>query len=212
MSDKPSKQTQVSLTTEGDQDFLQLRPQGGGPVAWIDSKGAPQGTLAGTDAPGGADTAIQFSDGGIFGGQATDGSGAPAPQGMSWDKTTGQLTIVAAPGGFSEIVAGPTSGMALQFDNSPGNNVITIGNDETNGTVVLIADGLLSISSESASVQIQDQADNPMVEVGGTARLGFYGASTITKPTVTGAKGGNAALTSLIAQLVNLGLITDGTS
>jgi len=29
---------------------------------------------------------------------------------------------------------------------------------------------------------------------------------------VTGAKGGNAALTSLIAALVSLGLITDGTS
>lgn len=34
----------------------------------------------------------------------------------------------------------------------------------------------------------------------------------VAKPTVTGAKGGNAALTSLIAALVALGLITDTTS
>lgn len=33
-----------------------------------------------------------------------------------------------------------------------------------------------------------------------------------TTPLVTGAKGGNAALTSLIAALVQIGLITDGTS
>jgi hypothetical protein len=42
--------------------------------------------------------------------------------------------------------------------------------------------------------------------------LGFFNAAAVTKPTVTGAKGGNAALTSLIAQLVALGLITDSTT
>ncbi|MGI8690383.1 MAG: glycosyl hydrolase family 28-related protein [Thermomicrobiales bacterium] len=42
--------------------------------------------------------------------------------------------------------------------------------------------------------------------------IGFYGAAAITKPTVTGSKGANAALTSLIAQLVALGLITDTTT
>lgn len=42
--------------------------------------------------------------------------------------------------------------------------------------------------------------------------LGFYGAAPIAKPTVTGAKGGNAALTSLLAQLALLGLITDSTT
>lgn len=42
--------------------------------------------------------------------------------------------------------------------------------------------------------------------------LGFYNASEVTKPIVTGSKGGNAALTSLIAALASLGLITDSTS
>lgn len=41
---------------------------------------------------------------------------------------------------------------------------------------------------------------------------GFYGAAAVAKPTVTGAKGGNAALGSLISALVSLGLITDTTS
>lgn len=34
----------------------------------------------------------------------------------------------------------------------------------------------------------------------------------LTKPTVTGAKGANAALTSLLAALVAMGLITDSTT
>lgn len=47
---------------------------------------------------------------------------------------------------------------------------------------------------------------------GVSLRSGFYGAAPVAKPTVTGAKGGNAALASLITALANLGLITDGTS
>lgn len=40
-----------------------------------------------------------------------------------------------------------------------------------------------------------------------------YGTKTpIATPTVTGSKGANAALTSLIAALVNLGLINDSTT
>ena len=45
-----------------------------------------------------------------------------------------------------------------------------------------------------------------------TQKMGFWGATPIARPAVTGAKGGNAALTSLIAQLVAAGLITDSTS
>ena len=55
------------------------------------------------------------------------------------------------------------------------------------------------------------------LHVSGTFRhlgtsLSFYNATSITKPTVTGFKGANAALTSLLTALVNLGLITDSSS
>ncbi|MFM9629368.1 hypothetical protein ACKI10_17295 [Streptomyces galilaeus] len=43
-------------------------------------------------------------------------------------------------------------------------------------------------------------------------KLGFHGAEPVAKQTVTGAKGGNAALASLITALATLGLITDGSS
>lgn len=42
--------------------------------------------------------------------------------------------------------------------------------------------------------------------------VGFYGATPVAKPTVTGAKGANAALASLLTALVSLGLITDSTT
>jgi hypothetical protein len=45
-----------------------------------------------------------------------------------------------------------------------------------------------------------------------TGKIGFYGAVPVVKPTVTGSKGANAALTSLIAALVAQGLIIDTTS
>ncbi len=43
-------------------------------------------------------------------------------------------------------------------------------------------------------------------------RLGFHSATPISKPTVTGSRGGNAALASLLTALANYGLITNSTS
>lgn len=43
-------------------------------------------------------------------------------------------------------------------------------------------------------------------------QLSFYGATPQSKPTVTGSRGGNAALASLLTALANLGLITNSSS
>lgn len=47
---------------------------------------------------------------------------------------------------------------------------------------------------------------------GSAARVGFYGATAVVKPTVTGSRGGNAALASLLTALANLGILTDSSS
>ncbi|MEV6181347.1 hypothetical protein [Streptomyces sp. NPDC052015] len=47
---------------------------------------------------------------------------------------------------------------------------------------------------------------------GASNTLGFHGATPVAKQTVSGSRGGNAALASLITALATLGLITDGTS
>lgn len=43
------------------------------------------------------------------------------------------------------------------------------------------------------------------------AGIGFFAATPVAKPTVTGSKGANAALTSLVTALASLGLVTDST-
>lgn len=42
--------------------------------------------------------------------------------------------------------------------------------------------------------------------------LGFYNASPVSKPTITGSRGDGTALASLLTQLASLGLITDSTT
>jgi len=42
--------------------------------------------------------------------------------------------------------------------------------------------------------------------------IGFFNSATVAKPTVSGSRGGNAALASLLTELANLGLITNSTS
>ena len=44
------------------------------------------------------------------------------------------------------------------------------------------------------------------------SNVGFYGSAPVAKPTVTGSRGGNAALASLLTALANLGLITDNST
>jgi len=46
----------------------------------------------------------------------------------------------------------------------------------------------------------------------GSAITGFFGVAAVAKPTVSGSRGGNAALASLITGLASLGLLTDSTS
>lgn len=47
---------------------------------------------------------------------------------------------------------------------------------------------------------------------GSAARLSFYGGAAVAKPTVTGSRGGNAALASLLTALANVGLLVDSTT
>ena len=46
----------------------------------------------------------------------------------------------------------------------------------------------------------------------GTMSLGFQGATPVAKPTVTGSRGGNAALASLLTALASMGLVIDSST
>lgn len=122
------------------------------------------------------------------------------------------VALEGAPGALVSITGGDTGSAGLQINGTVSPNNLILDNGETAGTLEIMSDGLLSVKSFSATTQIQDTAGNPMIEVGGTAELGFYGAAIIAKPTVTGSKASGAALVSLLTELVALGLIVDGSS
>ncbi len=75
------------------------------------------------------------------------------------------------------------------------------------------------ISKGTGAVQLQAGGSNIIVALPGgaslgtvTGTLGFYSTGGAVNPTITGAKGGNAALGSLLTALSSLGLITDSTT
>jgi hypothetical protein len=66
-------------------------------------------------------------------------------------------------------------------------------------------------SSSNIPLQICTN-DTVRITLSGAGAMGFYGGSPVAKPTVSGSKGGNAALTSLMTALAALGLVTDTTT
>jgi hypothetical protein len=84
------------------------------------------------------------------------------------------------------------------------NGTATVAGYNRTGAVAipLLLNGLSSSLQGNGTTRIQ--AD-------GTG-LGFFGATTAAKPTVTGSRGSNAALTSLLSALNTLGLLTDSST
>ena len=70
----------------------------------------------------------------------------------------------------------------------------------------LVLEGILNFEG-----QADDGLFYTMLKASGKG-VGFNGTAPIAKPTVTGSKGGNAALGSLITALAAYGLITDTTT
>jgi hypothetical protein len=74
---------------------------------------------------------------------------------------------------------------------------------------------MASPNSVTASTKVTtgSNPDGFVLGAATTDLIGFYGLATpVAKPTVTGSKGANAALTSLMTALVALGLVLDTTS
>lgn len=74
----------------------------------------------------------------------------------------------------------------------------------------------VATSISSATIGVTGNCDlrssgGGRIRIDGTG-IGFNGTAAIAKPNVTGSRGGNAALASLLTELANYGLITDGTS
>ncbi len=127
---------------------------------------------------------------------------------MSRSQSSGKLTISTNADNIEFTPAGGVvalsnaAGPALLNEAASSSNPTLVANrgDPTTGIASNTGGNLWLISSGGAVVALSP---------GG---LGFYGASPTGKQTVTGSRGGNAALADLLTKLATLGLITDSTS
>jgi len=152
-----------------------------------------------------------------------EGNKLPASRGFITTFTSGACTVqinglyllnnTAASGSIGIVRPGAGTHIALSNVNLQANTGIAANwyvifdTSAATGAVVLV-DGLQDLSNhlDGFSVSYAGSAHTRGYK---DASIGFFGATPVLKPTVTGAKGSNAALASLLTQLVALGLITD---
>lgn len=110
-------------------------------------------------------------------------------------------------GGAIQVVisntAGATNWVTLAGSNG-GDPLIVVGGATTNVSQIVRGKG-------TGGVKIQDGGSANKFEVN-TTGIGFFAGTPTAKQTVTGSRGGNAALQSLLTALAAYGLITDSSS
>jgi hypothetical protein len=114
-----------------------------------------------------------------------------------------------------EIVHGDWNGTYIidtPESSTPG--PVYIGTLAINSTLIAPRSGIMLLGASDGSEKSTIDSSEGHLTLGAAtgSKLGFYGGGGIGKPTVTGAKGGNAALTSLLEKLSALGLITNSTT
>lgn len=117
---------------------------------------------------------------------------------LPWASASNTLAALAHPGATGYVLA--TSGAATM---AWTNNL----------TIAQINVGALAVSGEVSFAEIT--VDGLALFIGAAAfssDVGFYGTVPITKRTITGSRGGNAALASLLTALAAYGLVTDSTT
>lgn len=139
---------------------------------------------------------------------------------FNW-RGTGALTVrqdILTPAGTSTLTyAANTTAITETQANNTTNNA-------TGATRTLSAQTCTGTTSTGGGLDLKSgggtAADGACrVLTGSTVRIncnatgiGFFAAAPVAKPTVTGSRGGNAALTSFLTAIADLGLITDSTT
>ena len=116
--------------------------------------------------------------------------------------------------GIGTTLAG--AGVSYQILNINGNQLF-VGADSTQESPMLNITPSYVVSTHASyttrTVFNQWKAAGALeamrFEAGATVMLGFYGHAAAVQPTVTGLKGGNAALGSLLTALAGMGLVID---
>lgn len=164
--------------------------------------------------PAGSTTQVQFNDAGAFGGDSR----------FTFDKSTGNFTVASDGAIVISDSTGNTTGITI--NSSSGEVDVFASGDlsliSTNGTFTMIAQdnsgnaAQISVTSTQIAFNLLPGGINAieLVSTGGSApqKIGFFNATPAIQPTVTGSRGGNVALASLLTALANLGLIVDSST
>lgn len=177
----------VTIQTAGDQDLIIGPAQAAAGVGQDIDLRVGQGATPGTNAPGQLNINLGTPVAGV-GGKLSfrTGSGAGTEWGYFQQVHESGFRI------FDFAVLGVTDTFRIRA------NSLGIASSST-----IVSNGSTGWSLQTnGTTQIQGNATG----------LGFFTGAPVAKPTVTGSKGGNAALASLLTALANLGLITDSTT
>lgn len=141
--------------------------------------------------------------------------------------TVGANIDVVIPGAGTASTAGN-----IRFGTITNRILVGVRNSDNNANIAAIAvsggaeagDSALYFGTDSAFAnQSPDTylgaSAYAAIVIGSTARIqcdttgiGFFGEAAIARPDITGSRGGNAALASLLSQLDQMGLVTDSTT
>ncbi|MEV4532553.1 hypothetical protein AB0J82_01840 [Asanoa sp. NPDC049518] len=165
-------------------------------------------------------------------------SGTMIDQPLIVNRASGQITLSGRSGTGGGVVINRNTGVALAVNTTgaAGQAVVVTGADtasaayqtkitgDTTNRFRVLVDGKMEWGNGTAARDtnlyrsgVDTLKTDDTLHVGSYFRhlgagLGFFGAAAVTKPTVSGSRGGNAALTSLVTALASLGLITNSTS
>jgi hypothetical protein len=160
-------------------------------------------------------------------GASVDGSGnrTIGPASLAWSSTGASLDVFGQTGGTPTVTAGGTGAVNGQIVTTGNGDLYTAtasGGAITALTVIVAATSRTTgptgsqtilgdgISGATCTIPWSNARALSLQPSGGT--LGLLGATPVARQTLTGAKGGNTALASVIAALVAFGLATDTTT
>lgn len=170
--------------------------------------------------------AMTLRAGDATGGGGTRNGGALTLRSGTGATADGDLTVKR--GSKNVLAATATSGLTVTIGSANGPVIISAGG-AIDYSVYMITNSTTRHKFSLDSVDFDDQQVGSMGTTNldlmfqgvqfmrmrreiGVSKMSFFGATAVAKPTVTGSRGGNAALASALSALASLGLLTDSSS
>jgi hypothetical protein len=172
---------------------IRLANQGGGGFFGVGFLGTPQ-------APTQVTSALTAAS---FGGNAVNEAGGLSLLGLMQLVTRENVTAAAC-GSEWHVGVNPVG----------GNSQVNPWRFRANSTTIGEIFGGLAASQirATSTARLRNPADTATLFEWNATGLGFFGAAPIARPSITGSRGGNAALASLLTQGASLGLWIDNTT